>query len=63
MADLQAIAENLIKGKAPEVKTLPKNTLKDYISMTIQFGIDEVQEVFELWGAGEYEPQEFELED
>jgi len=41
----------------PKVKELRPTVLRDYITMVIQFGIDEVQEVFENWGEGEYDPE------
>ncbi len=46
-----------ILGADPASKKLPKTALKDYITMTIQFGIDEIQEVFEQWGIVDYQPQ------
>ncbi len=46
-----------ILGEDPEVKKLPRNALKDYITMTIQFGVDEVLEVFEQWGDVDYQPE------
>jgi hypothetical protein len=52
-----------VLGNAPANKELPPHALKDYITTTIQFGIDEVQEVFEQLGDGEYKPQSLELED
>jgi len=46
----------------PKTKTLRPSVLKDYVTMVIQFGIDEVQEVFEQWGEGEYDAEIYPLE-
>jgi nucleoside-diphosphate-sugar epimerase len=51
-----------ILGEDSTTKELHKTALKDYITMTVQFGIDEVQEVFEQWGEGEYQPDMLALE-
>lgn len=47
----------------PASMDLPRNALKDYITMNIQFGIDEVQEVFEQLGYDEYQPGILDSED
>jgi hypothetical protein len=46
-----------ILGEDPASSDLPRNALRDNITMTIQFGIDEVQEVFEQLGHDEYYPE------
>jgi nucleoside-diphosphate-sugar epimerase len=46
----------------PASTDLPKNALRDYVTMTIQFGIDEVQEVFEQFGSDEYHSHLLDIE-
>jgi len=39
----------------PASKELPPTALRDYITVTLQFGLDEIQEVYEQLGSEEYQ--------